>query len=414
MNYLVFASDSPEAKLVDMDFSRCLEHVGGSFVRLDPETVYRDAGINGLEAHVERLVRERGVQILVYPLGSEFDFRPAFFAERLAGVFKVLVLGDDEHYFEVAHRYYAQCFDLVLTSNPLHDRYQIYGIESQWIPGVYDGQVFAPVPGTPKTIDVSFVGAMHNKVGRAEYAAALREAGLGFQAFGLGTPVGFVSRSEAIDVYRRSRINLNFTGGSTVTPLDADLGINRRIRGVKGRCQIVALCGSFVLSEYAPGIEKLFEIGAEIDVFHDSAELVDKIRFYLANETRREEMAARAHARARAQYDEREFGRSLARSLEARARQTRAVKRLPVYFDAVFWRGFGAWRFKYLVMFLLSGRLGLWFGELALLLRTARCNWRAALWCVGLGLHVQSRTSRVAAALASMGRGLRRMLRPAS
>ena len=75
MNYLVFASDSPEAKLVDMDFSRCLEHGGGSFTRLDPEAVYREAGLSGLEAHVERLVRERGIQIVVYPLGCEFDFR---------------------------------------------------------------------------------------------------------------------------------------------------------------------------------------------------------------------------------------------------------------------------------------------------------------------------------------------------
>ena len=75
--------------------------------------------------------------------------------------------------------------------------------------------------------------------------------------------------------------------------------------------------------------------------------------------------------------------------------------------------GFGAWRFKYLVMFLLSGRLGLFFAELGLLARTGRLSWRAALWCVGLGLHVQARTSRVAAALAGMGRGLRRMLRTA-
>ncbi|HEV8095284.1 MAG TPA: glycosyltransferase, partial [Burkholderiales bacterium] len=349
-----------------------------------------------------------------YPLGSEFDFRPRFFADRLAGVFKVLVLGDDEHYFEVAHRYYGQCFDLVLTSNPLHERYRLYGIDSELVPGVYNGLVFAPAPGTPKTIDVSFVGAMQGKVGRAEYAAALRDAGFNFQAYGQGSAAGFVERSEAIDVYRRSRVNLNFTGGSAVTPLDAHLGINRRIRGVKGRCQMIALCGSFVLSEYAPGIEQLFDIGAEIDVFHDKAELVEKLRFYLANEKRREAMAAKAHARAREQYDEREFGRRLARSLESRAQAKRSAAPLPVYIDAVFWRGFGAWRFKYLVIFLLSGRLALLLGELGLLLRTGRCSWRAALWCIGLGLHVQARTSRVAAALAGVGRGLRRMLRPAS
>jgi len=413
MNYLVFASESPEAKLVDMDFSRCLEYGGGSFTRLDPEAVYREAGFSGLEAHVERLVRDRGIEILVYPLGCEFDFRPTFFCDRLSSTFKVLILGDDEHYFEVAHRYYGECFDLVLTTNPLLDRYALYDIAAEFIPGVYNGQVFTPAPGTPKSIDVSFVGAMRNKVGRGEYAEALRTAGINIQAFGLGTPAGFVSRNEAIDVYRRSRINLNFTGGSVVTPFDHQLGINRRIRGVKGRCQMIALCGSFVLSEYAPGIERLFDIGREIDVFHDRAELADKVRYYLAHESEREEMAAKAHARARAQYEERDFGRNLARSLEARAQMKRPQRAQPVHIDRVYWRGFGAWRLKYLVMFLLSARLGLFFSELTLLIRTGRCNWRAAWWCIGLGLHVQSRTSRVAAALAGVGRGLRRMLRTA-
>lgn len=413
MNYLVLASDSPEAKLVDMDFSRCLEHGGGSFIRLDPESSYRDGGLLGLEAQVERLVRERAIQIVVYPLGCEFDFRPTFFSERLADAFKVLILGDDEHYFEVAHRYYGECFDLVLTTNPLLDRYALYGIEAQFIPGVFNGQVFSPAPGTPKSIDVSFVGAMQNKVGREQYAAALRDAGIIFKAYGLGTPAGFVSRNEAIEVYRRSRINLNFTGGSAVTPFDHQLGINRRIRGVKGRCQMIALCGSFVLSEYAPGIERLFEIGREIDVFHDQNELVEKVRYYLAHETAREAMAAKAHARARAQYEERDFGRELARSLESRAQAKRPGRAAPIHIDRVYWRGFGAWRFKYLVMFLLSARPGLFFSELALLIRTRRCSWRAAWWCIGLGLHVQSRTSRVAAALAGMGRGLRRMLRAA-
>jgi hypothetical protein len=413
MNYLVFASDSPEAKLVDMDFSRCLEHGGGNFTRLDPEAVYREAGLSGLERHVEHLVHERAIQIVVYPLGCEFDFYPTFFTERLRNSLKVLMVGDDEHYFEVAHRYYAQCFDLVLTLNALHDRYLLYGIEAHFIPGMFDGQVFKPAPGTPKSIDVSFVGAMQNKVGRWQYATALREAGVGFHAFGLGTEHGFVSRDDAIAVYRRSRINLNFTGGSVVTPFDRHLAINRRIRGVKGRCQMIALCGSFVLTEYAPGIEKLFEIGKEIDVFHNEQELVDKVRYYLARDAEREEMAARAHARACADYEERALGPRLVRLIESRAQHKHVAKRLPVYIDSIYWRNFGAWRFKYLVIFLLSGRFRLLFQETILLIRTRRINWRAAWWCIGLGLHIQARSSRVAAALAKVGRGLRRMLRTA-
>jgi len=409
---LVLGTLNPEAQHIGgVDFARWLEYGGGRVLRLDPEDAYHRGGMAGLESAVLKLVDEQRVEILLYPLGMEFDFRPAFFRETLAHVFKVLLLGDDEHFFDVSHRYYAQCFDLVLTINPLCDRFALYGTEAWFIPGVFSPTVFSPESDPRKEIDVSFIGAMRGKVGREQYADALAKAGIDLRVYGAGTPAGVVTEPQVIEIYRRSRINLNFTGSSLATPLDADLSINRRVRQVKGRCSKIALCGSFVLSEYAPGIEKLFDIGSEIDVFHDEDELVEKVRFYLTHEDKREKMAAKAYARAVEQYDEAKFGRQLARAIESRAAENHQhACSTAIFFDKPFWSAFGAWRFKYLVMFLFSGSPGLFLRELALLLRTGRFKPYAAFWFAVMGLQASSRTSRLATWMRRAARRLRRMV----
>ena len=412
LTILVLGTESPEAQLGDVNFARWLEYGGGAVVRVDPEAAYRQGGMGGLERALLQAIQHHSVRILVYPLGMEFDFRPSFLRDSLQGVFRVLLLGDDEHYFDVSHRYYAQCFDFVLTTNPLCERYRLYGVEARFIPGTFSRKTFHPVPGARKEIDVSFVGAMDGKVGRRQYAHALASSGMDFRAYGAGTAAGVVSRAEVVDVFRRSRINLNFTGSSLQTPLDTDLSINRRIRQVKGRCSMIALCGSFVLSEHAPGIETLFDVGKEIDVFRDERELIEKTRFYLEHEGLREQMAKRAYERAIREYDEEIFGRQLAADLDARARVHRGpANEGPVYLDRQFWSGFGAWRLKYLVIFLFAARPVLFVKEVFLLLRTGHCKPYAAFWFAAIGLLVAARTSRLAAWLSSRARWIRQSLR---
>ena len=407
---LVLGTESPEAQLSAVDFARWLEHGDARVIRFDPEAAYRRGGMPGLERDLLRKVAEEQVGILLYPIGMEFDFRPAFLAEALPAVYKVLLVADDEHYFEVSYRYYAQAFDYVVNISPLVDHYRMYGIDAGYILGGFSSRIFHPVPGTPKDIAVSFVGAMHGKAGRQEYAAVLARSRLPFQAYGAGTASGVVSQERVIDIFRRTRINLNFTGGALRTPLDAHLAINRRVRQVKGRCQMVALCGSFVLSEYAPGLEKFFDIGSEIDVFNDADELVEKIRFYLANEEKREQMARRAHERALRDYDEPVVGRRLAEDLQRHAAAPRRAAR-PLQVDRRFWGAFGAWRFKYLVIFLFSLSPILFLRELWLLVRTGHFRPYAAMWFAVAGLLVAARSSSLAAWLAQTTRRARRSLR---
>ncbi len=409
---LVLGTESPEAQLVDVDFARWLEYGEGKVVRFDPEAAYRRGGMRCLEHEVLRVVAEQQVGILVYPIGMEFDFRPSFLSEALPSVYRVLLVGDDEHYFEVSHRYYAQGFDMVWSTNPLHERYRACGVPTTgFIPGAFSPRIYHPIPGTKKDIDVSFVGAMRGKVGRREYAEALARSGIAFQAFGAGSTAGVVSRAQVVDVFRKSRINLNFTGGALKTPLDAHVRRDRHVRQIKGRCPMIALCGSFVLSEHAPGIEKLFAVGSEIDVFDSGPELIEKVRFYLVHEEQREAMAQRAHQRALREYDEAIFGRRFAAELQSRAQARERRAAGSPRLDREFWAGFGAWRMKYLVIFLFAARPILFLRELWVLLRAGHCRPYAAVWFAAMGLLVAARTSPLAAWLSRAARRARQSWR---
>ena len=59
------------------------------------------------------------------------------------------------------------------------------------------------------------------------------------------------------------------------------------------------------MCEYSTEIQKLFEIGSEIDIFYNKEELLPKIEYcYLKNEAEREEIAFKGFERAMRDYDE--------------------------------------------------------------------------------------------------------------
>ena len=85
----------------------------------------------------------------------------------------------------------------------------------------------------------------------------------------------------------RSKIVLNITRSDFFA---AETGINLRI------FEAVA-AGCFLLTDYCAEIDDLFTVGHEIEVFHSSGELAEKVRYYLAHEEARENIARRGHDR---------------------------------------------------------------------------------------------------------------------
>ena len=58
-------------------------------------------------------------------------------------------------------------------------------------------------------------------------------------------------------------------------------------------------CGTFLLTNYTPGLEKLFDIGKEIVVYNDLNDLDNKVKYYLENEEERKKIAKAGYERSK-------------------------------------------------------------------------------------------------------------------
>ncbi len=103
--------------------------------------------------------------------------------------------------------------------------------------------------------------------------------------------------TEMPKVFLFSKINLNFTS----KPIRS--GLPLRIWDILG-------AGGFLLTNFQSEIPEYFEVGKDLEAFASEEELVEKIRYYLAHNEEREEIARNGYQKAKEQD-----------SLETRVRQ---------------------------------------------------------------------------------------------
>jgi spore maturation protein CgeB len=94
-----------------------------------------------------------------------------------------------------------------------------------------------------------------------------------------------------VRLFNRSRINLNLNNA-----------VDASFKQIKGRNFEVPACGGFLLTETAENLDDYFRYGDEIVTYEGLDELIDRIRYYLANAEARERIAAAGHARALAEH----------------------------------------------------------------------------------------------------------------
>lgn len=87
-------------------------------------------------------------------------------------------------------------------------------------------------------------------------------------------------------VFYLSRINLNITSRSIES-------------GIPQRVWDILAVGGFCLTNYQPELEEYFEIGRDLEVFHDLKELEEKIRYYLSHEEQRVRIAINGYQKVR-------------------------------------------------------------------------------------------------------------------
>jgi len=261
-------------------------------------------GIKNTERIIRNIIAEKKIDIVICcPFASEHQLSVHFYQSLREKTTVLFWFADDPTYFESYNRYYAQIADAVITT----DYFAAFAYKRLEIPALVCQDVTASNKYFPvkinKDIDVCFIGDMRKR-GRREYIEFLRNAGITAIAYGQGSANGYLPAEKISEYTCRSRINLNFTQISVLDWINSEEPLLNRVRQNPGRPREIALTGAFCLSEYSPALETVFKLGEELDFFRDKAELLEKVRFYLANPEKREALALAAHEYAVKTYRE--------------------------------------------------------------------------------------------------------------
>lgn len=143
--------------------------------------------------------------------------------------------------------------------------------KSYWFPNSYPDDLMYN-KNIEKTIDVGFCG---NILNRGHIIDSLEKYNIKKDIFVIGDDM-----VNAINSYK-IHINCNISND-----------INYRTFETTG-------CGTFLLTNYTPGLEKLFEIGKEIVIYNSIEDLDNKVKYFLDNEKEREEIALAGYNRAK-------------------------------------------------------------------------------------------------------------------
>ncbi|PKN02372.1 MAG: hypothetical protein CVU77_00790 [Elusimicrobia bacterium HGW-Elusimicrobia-1] len=339
------------------NFVRTAGGLGALFI--NHTEVYRERGFRGTKEYIEGFIGDNKVNCVIYmPSTFEFYFDVGFFEHIRKTCFTVMVAGEIETDYESRTAYYAQAMDLVLLPNftSVAALGQI-GVDSMPYWGWYSPDNYASSAPSTKTIDVSFLGQLKEKHGRQALINHLVSDGIKVETFGPDSPGGVITQEDKIRIYKETKINLNLAGVNRKTRLTGSRGIHRRAKQFKTNLFEAAFCGGFVLSEYVPGTENLFEIGKEIDVFRDKPELSRKVKYYLSHDEEREAMAASARVRA---LKERKFNvanavSDLFETLDG-LRKKKKYEPSAIYLDPEFLTNYTTYRLWPIAGFIKSGK----------------------------------------------------------
>lgn len=250
------------------------------------------------EQKILSIVEREKITLVIFP-NLYYEINVSFLQKlRMASVKSLAVFFDDSARFEHTNRYYLGHCDFILTheSERALALYKPYGLTPQFFPcfpslTFYD-RLFCESTGAVSEIhDVSFIGA--NIADRSIYFSSLIEAGLPVSFYGSGWANGRVTQSVMLQLFRDSRISLNFTKS----------GVNDGSKQLKARAFEIMLAGGFLLTEYDPELISYFEVGAEIDTFSTPEECTEKVKFYLENPITREAMRQRGTEKCRRDFN---------------------------------------------------------------------------------------------------------------
>ena len=172
----------------------------------------------------------------------------------------------------------------VTTSSDAQHKYVRDGfggkvIKSQW----FASPSYRKIEGVQKDVGVSFVGQPHGD--RRAVIDRLKAAGINVEIYGTGWGKR-LSFDEMIMMFNRTKVNLNLNNAA-----------DARFKQIKGRNFEVPACGGFLLTGAPENLPEYYEPGKELAAFGDITDMIEKIRYYLKNDSERERIAKSGHER---------------------------------------------------------------------------------------------------------------------
>lgn len=142
------------------------------------------------------------------------------------------------------------------------------------------------LPDSCHASDVSFIGHFEDD-GRDDHLMAILEKGINLKLYGPGWRSSknyrFFANNLGGIIPLRSEYNLAINSSKIALSFLSKLNNDSYTR----RCFEIIAAKKFMLSEYSRDLDDMFKEGLEAEYFRDKKEMLDKIRFYLKNETAR-------------------------------------------------------------------------------------------------------------------------------
>ena len=182
----------------------------------------------------------------------------------------------DSHYFGVLEKHKNLCkllgVDILLNSTESYlPNFDGLVKKSYWFPNSYPDEVIFP-KDIEKTTDVGFCGNDRPEIHYLDKFKIRKDL--------------FVIGDDMVNAINSYKIHFNKNIADD---------INYRTFETTG-------CGTFLLTNYTPGLEKLFDIGKEIVVYNDLNDLDNKVKYYLENEEEREKIANAGYERSKTDH----------------------------------------------------------------------------------------------------------------
>ncbi len=288
------------------------------------EEAYR-LGPRGMNRELLRRVQAEKPQAAFFYVNGD-EIQPDVIREitRENGVTTVYWCADDSWRFDSVSKRYAPNYSWSVTLNSgAAEKYRRLGCKVIHSQSAANTQIFRPTGGK-KDISVSFVGTRNAP--RAKAVEALQKAGVNVSVFGRDWPSGKISREKMVEVFSRSRISLNLNQPSfhwgfrplarlffkkanfVFEPFQIRPDFwhflrnlrewhQKKVLQIKARTFEIAACRSLGITMPADNLGDYYAIGKEIVVYKDIPDLIEKIRYYLAHDAEREQIAQAGYER---------------------------------------------------------------------------------------------------------------------